>query len=100
MAIADASPPVSVSRLKVEDGGAIWILVRFPAGWSRPEAGSYSVDEEFWLLEGDLELSGVTHRAGARVLVEAGSIRSGSRSIAGALAIARFGGRADWSRSH
>ena len=99
MPIADATPCVSVSRLRVEDGGAIWILVRFPAGWSRPQAGSYSVEEEFWLLEGDLELSGVRHSAGAHVLVAADEIRTGSQSVGGALAVARFGGRAEWSRS-
>jgi len=97
--IPDGSPAVTVARLREEAGGAFWALVRFPAGWSRPVTGHYPVDEEFWVLEGDLVMNGVTYRPEQGAYLGAGTPRSDTRSEAGALAIARFAGPATWVRA-
>ena len=96
LTIPDSSPKVAVARLRKEDGGAFWALVRFPAGWARPVSGRYMVEEEFWILEGELELNDVTYRLGEGELVPAGAVRKDTRSPRGALVIARFGGPATW----
>jgi len=97
--IPDGSPAVAVARLREEAGGAFWTLVRFPAGWSRPITGHYLVDEEFWVLEGDLVMNGVTYRPDQGDYLRAGTPRSDTRSETGALAIARFAGPATWVRT-
>jgi len=96
--IPDSAPPVAVARLRDEADGGYWALVRFPPGWSRPSTGHYPVDEEFWLLEGDLEMSGATYGPGSGARVAAGAPRSESRSTGGALALARFAGPPRWVR--
>ena len=88
-----------MARLWEQQGGAFWALVRFPAGWSRPATGHYRVDEDFWILEGELEMSGITYGPEQGALIPAGTPRSQSRSEAGALAVARFDGPAAWVRT-
>jgi hypothetical protein len=97
--IPESSPPVRLARLRQEADGGIWWLVRFPAGWSRPLPGHYLVEEEFWVLEGELDVSEVRYGPGDRGLVAAGEERRGSASGPGALAVARFGGPARWISS-
>jgi len=97
--IPDGSPAVAVARLREEAGGAFWALVRFPPGWSRPITGHYLVDEEFWVIEGDLVMNGVTYRPEQGACLRAGTPRSDTRSAAGALAVARFAGPATWVRT-
>jgi hypothetical protein len=97
--IPDSSPPVAVARLREDADGAFWALVRFPAGWSRPVVGHYVTDEEFWLLEGELTMSGVTYSEQQGDRIPAGRPRADSRSERGALALARFAGPPTWVRS-
>lgn len=97
--IPDGSPAVGVARLREEAGGAFWVLVRFPAGWSRPVTGHYLVEEEFWVLEGELVMSGVTYGPERGGRVPAGTPRSDTRSEGGALTVARFAGPATWTRT-
>lgn len=98
LTIPDSSPPVAIARLREEADGGYWTLVRFPAGWSRPVTGHYQVTEEFWLLEGELEMSDEVYRAGSGAHVPAGAQRSDTRSMLGALALARFAGAPRWTR--
>lgn len=96
--IPDGEPAVAVARLRDEAGGAYWTLVRFPPGWSRPVTGHYLVDEEFWVIEGDLEMNGIAYAPGAGAQVSAGTPRSATRSADGALTLARFAGPPHWVR--
>lgn len=97
--IPDGSPAVAVARLREEAGGAFWALVRFPPGWSRPVTGRYLVEEEFWVLEGELVVSGVAYGPDQCGRLPAGTPRSDSRSEAGALTVAHFAGPATWVRT-
>lgn len=96
--IPDGAPAVAVARLREETGGATWSLVRFPPGWSRTVTGHYQVDEDFWVIEGHLEMSGIPYPPGAGAHVAAGTPRSATRSKEGALTVARFAGTPRWVR--
>ncbi len=97
--IEDSSPPVGFARLDADRAsGAFAALVRFPAGWERPGTGRYVVEEELLVLEGELHMTGVVYRAGDYAHLPAGYVRSRSAAPRGALALAFFGGPADWIR--
>jgi hypothetical protein len=98
--IPDSSPSVTVARLRGEPDGASWVLVRFPPGWARLVSGHYLAAEEYWLLEGELVLNGVTHRLGECDRVPAGAVRTDTRTPLGALIIARFSAPARWFREN
>lgn len=99
LTIPDGSPAVAVARLRLEPDGAFWALVRFPAGWARPGRGHYLVEEDFWVLEGELTMSGVTYGPEQGAHIPARAERSDTRTPRGALAVARFGGPATWVRA-
>jgi hypothetical protein len=97
--IDDSTPPVQVRRFHVDmTTKAFTVLVRFPAGWERPQAGHYLVDEEVLFLEGSFEMTGVRYTADSYAYFPVGYLRQESRSIGGALALAWFSGRQGWSR--
>jgi hypothetical protein len=89
---------VTVATLREEPNGGFWALVRFPPGWARPVSGHYSVAEEFWVLEGELTLSGETYGPEQVGRLPAAAPRSDSRSETGALTLAHFAGPARWVR--
>jgi hypothetical protein len=92
-----AEPDVELTRLHVDpDSGASLSLVRFPAGWSRPQDGCYPVGEEIAVLDGSLEVSGVTLRAGDYGWVPPRVLRTGTASPEGALVLAMFTGMPQW----
>lgn len=96
--IPDSSPPVAVATLGEEPGGGFWALVRFPPGWARPVSGHYLVDEEFWVLEGELAMSGLTYGPEQGGSIPAGGVRNDSRAETGALTLAHFAGPPRWVR--
>jgi len=70
-------------------------LIRFPSGWSRPETGFYVSGEEFVVLEGAIELSGVRVEAGQYAQADPGFVRSGTRADR-CVTFAWFNGPARW----
>lgn len=97
--IADGSPPVGFARLDRDaTTGAFAALVRFPAGWERPTAGRYAVEEELFVLEGEFRMSAVGYRSGDYAFFPADHVRSRSAAPRGALCLAFFSGPADWTR--
>lgn len=97
--IADGDPAVGFARLGGNRvSGSFCALVRFPPGWSRPFAGHYSVEEEMFVLDGELTMSGATYVSGDYADFPPGYLRSRSETQPGALAIAFFDGPADWLR--
>jgi hypothetical protein len=57
-----AQPTVGIRRLSVDsETGASSSLVEIPAGWTRSARGHYLADEEFYVLSGDLTISGVRY---------------------------------------
>jgi hypothetical protein len=97
--IADGTPAVEFARAGGDRAaGSFAAFVRFPPGWSRPHTGRYEVDEELFVLEGALEMSGAVYRAGDHAFFPAGFVRARSRTPQGALVAAFFSGPADWTR--
>ena len=86
-----------MKRLSVDpESGASSALVEFPAGWHRSGTGHYLVDEEVYLLSGDLTVSGVRYTEHCYSFLPAGYTRSASHSENGALAIAFYSGEPRW----
>ena len=97
--IEDGAPPVGFARLEGDRAsGAFAALVRFPAGWTRPGTGRYSVDEELLVLEGELRMSGVAYRIDDYAHLPGGYVRAVSTTPRDTLVIAFFSGPADWIR--
>ena len=91
-----SSGPVQLAPLPHLGDGGFRAFVRFPAGWSRLQAGHYPVAEEFLVLQGDLTLDGRTWHAGGYAWIAARRVRSTTRSDGGCLAFAWFGGAPRW----
>jgi hypothetical protein len=88
--------PVQMALLpKLPDGG-FRAFVRFPPGWSRPDAGHYAVPEEFLVLEGELNLNGRTWQRGELAWIPAWTSRRDLGSRTGCLVFAWFGGTPRW----
>jgi hypothetical protein len=97
--VPDSLPVPTVVRLPGQvSGRSFSVLVRFPAGWSRPYTGYYESTEEIFLLEGGVAMSGATYSAGDYGWFPAGYLRSDSSSP-GSLTLAWFSGPARWRRS-
>ena len=95
--IPASNPPVRLATLRVEPSRGRTVLVRFPAGWERPEAGSYSCAEEMVLLQGTLEMSGARYDAWDWAYVPRRAERAATRARSEVLALARFDGPARWN---
>ena len=65
---------------------------RFPAGFERLVPGGYAAPEELLVLEGQLELEGVTYRRGDLTVVPGWYRRTAMRSPDGCRLLAWFGG--------
>ncbi len=91
---------VSLVRLAIDRQSLVsQSLVQFPPGWARPNPGWYSADEEFLILEGVLNMSGATYRAGDYAYIPASYVRSASTTPEGSLILAWFSGKALWSEA-
>ena len=89
--------PVELVRLRRDDDGpGFTVLVRFPAGWSRPGLGYYDVIEEALFLEGRFEMSGHAFGAGDYAWLPVGYPRADSRTPEGALVLAWFSAPNAW----
>lgn len=95
--IAGAKSPAELVRLaKSTNTTAMMALVRFPAGWERPESGTADRAEEFLVLAGQVELSGVMIEAGETALITPGAVRSGMRTTDGCTIVAWFSAPPTW----
>lgn len=75
------------------------LLVRFPAGWARPETGSYEASEEVLILSGTLTMSGRTYEPGEWAFLPPGWLREGTWAKDGeVIALARFDGPPRWHK--
>jgi len=91
------SAPMLVKRLSVDaETGASSNLIEFPAGWSLPGRGHYEVDEELYVLLGDLSIAGVRYTEHTYGFLPAGYTRFDSRSDGGAVVLAFFSARPAW----
>ena len=95
--IPGGTVPASMAVLRDEPiTRARTVLVRFPTGWAREEAGHYLADESFVVLDGTLNMNGETYEPRSCVFVPAGAQRFATRSPQEVLAFAHFSGPARW----
>ena len=70
-----------------EQSGATSNMVRYPAGWSRGEPEHLNADEELLVLEGDLEINGVSYTELCYAHLPAGHTRRSAASNSGAIVL-------------
>lgn len=96
--IPDGEPEIGLCRLGSDHDGAFTVLVRFPPGWARPVTGWYDAAEEALILDGELTMSGRTHRAGEFARWGVDYTRVGTSTTDGATVLAWFSGLNRWTR--
>ncbi len=70
--------------------GACSALMRYPAGWSRIGPEHIAADEEFYILEGSLEMDGHIYPADSYAYLPAGWTRNEMRSPKGCVLLAFY----------
>ncbi|HLI14633.1 MAG TPA: DUF4437 domain-containing protein [Acidimicrobiales bacterium] len=88
-----ARPEVEVRVLSVDDEtGASSLLVRYPPGFERREPHRLACDEEFFVLDGSLEVGDLHYGRYCYAHLPAGFERTAMRAPEGALAVTFFSG--------
>ncbi|MSQ85413.1 MAG: hypothetical protein EXR10_00990 [Alphaproteobacteria bacterium] len=72
--------------------GELTAIVRYPAGWARPEAESLAAEEEMYVLEGSLVINGHTYTRDTYACLPNHYQRSSAESIDGCVALTFFDG--------
>ena len=89
----NARSEVEVRTLSFDDDtGASSLIIRYPAGYSRPDPEYLEVDEEFFVLDGAIEMNGQNYDRHTYGHFPARYVRKMTRSGAGAVVITFFSG--------
>ena len=94
----DANASAQLATLQPAGADQFLAMVQFPPGWTRLHAGHYAVDEEFFVLSGDLHINGLCWHSQQYGFVPAETLRQETRSVGGCTAYARFHGNPRWVR--
>ncbi|MBM3503105.1 MAG: DUF4437 domain-containing protein [Alphaproteobacteria bacterium] len=87
----DVRPGVETRVLSRDfDTGAASLMLRYPAGFARPEREHLSADEEFFVLDGIIEINGQRYDRHCYGFYPAGYVRYGVYSGAGAVVLTFF----------
>lgn len=78
-----------------DDSGASSLLVRYPAGFSAPDPFTLNVDEELFVLDGDLTIGDRAYGIKSYAHLPAGHRRTSMSSRDGAVALTFLSGAAD-----
>ena len=96
----NARPDVEYKEFSADpDTAESSALQRFPAGWSRMAAEYLTVDEEFYVLDGSLEINGQTYGADTFAHLPRGYLRTSASSKNGAVLLSFLGGKVDAVKS-
>ena len=88
-----ARPEIETRMLSVDDmDGSASTVLRYPAGWSRTRPHTLDVDEEFFVLEGAMEINGRMYSKHAYAHLPKGYLRESHVSSAGAVVLTFFSG--------
>jgi hypothetical protein len=98
MPMPDANAGVRLAFLEPAGADQFLAMVQFPPGWTRLHAGHYAVDEEFFVLSGDLHINGLCWHSQQYGFIPADTLRLETRSVGGCTAYARFHGDPKWVR--
>ncbi|MBB6352211.1 hypothetical protein ACWGH8_42655 [Nonomuraea muscovyensis] len=89
--IPGATVPARLARLS--DSAS---LLRLPPGWTRPQHGHHLAGEEFVVLGGELQISGVRYLPGHHGWLPAGALRHSGAAPVGALVLCGFAANSVW----
>lgn len=70
--------------------GELTAVVRYPAGWSRPEAESIAAEEEMYVLDGSIDINGHTYKRDSYACLPKHYTRSSAHSEKGCVVLAFF----------
>ena len=88
-----ARPEVEMRILSIdEEHGDASTMLRYPAGWARTEPEYLSEDEEFFVLEGALEINGRQYGKHHYAHLPKGYLRNSQSSSGGAVVLTFFSG--------
>lgn len=102
-----ARPDAEYKMLSRDGGdGACSALMRYPPGWRREGPEHILAAEEFYVLDGAIEIDGCVYREDCYAFLPAGWTRTHMAAPQGCVLLAfydrepvlRAGGRADWCR--
>ena len=92
--LSDFRPDVQIKQLSCDsESGALSLLARYPAGWHLDSDHSLTSPEEFYVLEGDLQLGDTVYTQGCYAYLPAGWSHAQGRSKQGALVLAFYEAR-------
>lgn len=74
------------------EAGDASALVRYPAGWSRPDPECLTAEEEFFVLDGEIEINGQIYSRDCYGCFPAGYMRDTAHSKSGCVALTFFDG--------
>jgi hypothetical protein len=95
--IPDSNSPVKIGRFWLDRKTfEMTQLVKFPPGWSRLVFGQYESDEEFYVIEGDVQIGDVAYIPGDFGIWKKALVRGATTSSTGAITLAHFGGPPRW----
>ena len=88
-----ARPDVSSKILSIdESAGDSSAIIRYPAGWVRNSPEVITVEEEFFILDGSIEINSQTYDRECYGNFPAGYVRESASSISGCVALTFFDG--------
>jgi len=88
-----ARPDVSVRLLSIDDqDGSSSTVIKYTPGWLRNNSHYLDVDEEFFVLEGSLELNGIIYGKHSYAHLPKGYLRNSHSSTEGAVVLTFFSG--------
>src|SRR6185312_16385121 len=83
-------PSLSLKLLSQDlESGALSVLLRYPAGWSATDEW-LDADEEFFVLDGALEINGRVYHDHTYANLPSGTVRNSASSPIGAVILAFF----------
>lgn len=96
-----ARPDVESKILSIdESAGDSSTLVRYPAGWERTEPEVLAAEEEFFILDGSIQINGQLYQRECYANFPAGYVRSSARSPNGCVALTFFDSEPRLSEDH
>ncbi|MSO66125.1 MAG: DUF4437 domain-containing protein [Alphaproteobacteria bacterium] len=86
-----ARPEIDMRILSLDEGnGSSTLMLRYPAGWARPQPEHLTADEEFFVLDGAIEINGQVYDRHCYGHHPAGFVRHSSYCGGGAVVLAYF----------
>jgi hypothetical protein len=82
---------VEVKTLSMDDSaGDSSLLLKYPAGWQRSDPEAFNAEEEFFILDGEIEINGQVYTRDCYGCFPAGYVRSNAQSKTGCVALTFF----------